>query len=89
MTKMIDEMNDLEKGEGVVAATFGETKQKKKKSINHKICFWTKGVIALSLVFIVVLGISISINYNSFKDHLGLVGRLHAKSINSMKVFDE
>lgn len=62
---MIDEMNDMESGDGVVKATFGQAKAKKKKSFNHKICFWTKGIIALSLIFIVVLGVSISINYNS------------------------
>jgi hypothetical protein len=62
---MIDEMNDLESGDLIQATKGGGPKAKLNKSFNHKICFWTKGVIALSLIFIVVLGISISINYNS------------------------
>ena len=89
MKDMIKEMDDLENKSDVVAATFGEAKAKTKKSFNHKICFWTKGVIALSLVFIVVLGISISINYNSLQNSLSSVKRLHTKDVSTMRKFDD
>ena len=89
MKEMIAEMDDLENKSDVVAATFGEAKAKKKKSFNHKICFWTKGLIALSLVFIIVLGISISINYNSLQNSLRTVERLHTKDLSTMRKFDD
>jgi hypothetical protein len=63
---MVEEMNNEEEEEVKGYRDFYTIPEKKEKSFNRKVCFWTKGIIVLLMIFIGVLGFSISVNFNSF-----------------------